>query len=118
MDLTAYALLLVAIGLGVVGQLFLKHGMSRRPSFGLGELWLVARDFYVISGFLCYGLSVLLYLKSLASLDLSLAYPTVSLGYVVVILLSKLFFDERISPARWAAAAIICAGVALVGLGA
>ena len=118
MDWTAYALLLVSIGLGVAGQLLLKHGMSRRPSISLGEIWQVALDFYIISGFLCYGLSVLLYLKALSSLDLSLAYPTVSLGYVVVILLSKLFFDERISPARWAATAIICAGVALVGLGA
>ena len=51
----------------------------------------------------------------LARLDLSVAYPTVSLGYVLVIVMSKVFFKERISPARWLGVVIICAGVALVG---
>ena len=68
-------------------------------------------------GFACYGIATLLYLKVLARLDLSLAYPTVSLGYVLVIVMSKVFFKERISPARWLGVVIICAGVAMVGLG-
>jgi len=71
----------------------------------------------VVSGFGCYGVSTLFYLKSLASLDLSVAYPTVSLGYVLVILMSRVLFNESVSPARWGAVVVICAGVVLVGLG-
>lgn len=113
-----YVLLFVAIVLGVVGQLLLKHGMSRRPDFRLHDLLSLVRDAPVLGGFLSYGFSVLLYFKVLETLDLSLAYPSVSLGYVLVILLSKVFFKEPVTLTRWIAVLIICTGVALVGLGA
>ncbi len=118
MDMTAYLLLLIVIVMGVVGQLLLKYGMSRRPGFRLGDLAALTHDFPVVGGFCCYGISTLLYFKVLANLDLSLAYPTVSLGYVLVIVMSKVLFGEPVSPGRWAAVMIICTGVALVGLGA
>jgi multidrug transporter EmrE-like cation transporter len=116
-NLMAYFLLLLAIVTGVAGQLLLKHGMSQRPNFQLAEALLLVRDLPVVSGFLCYGVSTLLYFKVLASLDLSLAYPTVSLGYVLVIVMSKIFFGERVSLMRWAAVSVIVVGVALVGIG-
>lgn len=117
-DWTAYGLLLLAVLLGVVGQLLLKRGMARRPGFQLGQILSVITDFSVVGGFFSYGLSTLIYLKSLESLDLSLAYPTVSLGYVLIILFSKWFFQEQVSWVRWTAVLIICFGVALVGWGA
>ena len=114
----AYGVLLVAIMIGVAGQLLLKHGMSRQPGFRFREIGILTRNLPVIGGFACYCLSTVLYLSVLARLELSLAYPTVSLGYVLVIILSKVFFKEPVSPSRWMAAGIICIGVALVGLGA
>ena len=117
MDVRAYMLLLVGIMIGVIGQLLLKYGMSRRPGFQLSEITVLAREFPVFCGFCCYGIATLLYLKVLASLDLSLAYPTVSLGYVLVVLMSRAIFKERVTPARWVAVVMIVVGVALVGLG-
>ena len=117
LQLQAYGLLLIAIVIGVVGQLLLKHGMSRQPGFRLGDLAVLTRNLPVVSGFGCYGLSTVLYLSVLARLELSLAYPTVSLGYVLVIIMSRVVFKEPVSPTRWLAAGIICFGVVLVGLG-
>ena len=114
----AYGMLLVAIMIGVVGQLLLKHGMSRQPGFRFGEIGVLTRNLPVIGGCCCYGLSTVIYLSVLARLELSLAYPTVSLGYVLVMILSKVFFKEPVSLSRLMAAGIICIGVALVGLGA
>ena len=89
MQMQFYGLLLIAILIGVVGQLLLKHGMSRQPGFRLGDIAdLDASNLPVMSGFGCYGLSTVLYLSVLARLELSLAYPTVSLGYVLVIIMS------------------------------
>ena len=118
MDLTAYFQLIIAIGIGVIGQLLLKYGMLQQQGFRLTELMTLLHNVPVIGGFCCYGLSTLLYFKVLASLELSLAYPTVSLGYVLVILMSKIIFRETVTPSRWTAALIISAGVVLVGLGA
>ncbi|HYN88132.1 MAG TPA: EamA family transporter [Ardenticatenaceae bacterium] len=114
----SYGLLLLSVAIGVVGQLLLKQGMSRRPGFRLRELAALAWDPAIVGGFGCYGVSTLLYLQALARLDLSLAYPTLSLGYVLVIVLSKVLFREPMSRIRWVAVVMICAGVALVGLGA
>ncbi|MGE3539160.1 MAG: EamA family transporter [Candidatus Tectimicrobiota bacterium] len=118
MDVQAYGILLLGILIGVAGQLLLKYGMSRQPGFRLGELHVLLGNMPVLSGFGCYGLSTLLYLGVLARLELSLAYPTVSLGYVLVIIMSRLIFKEPVPPIRWLAAGIICGGVVLVGLGA
>ena len=118
MHMQFYGLLLVAILIGVVGQLLLKHGMSRQPGFHLGDIALLLHNVPVMSGFGCYGLSTVLYLSVLARLELSLAYPTVSLGYVLVIIMSRVVFKEPVSPTRWLAAGIIWFGVILVGLGA
>ncbi len=114
----AYAVLLVGILIGVAGQLLLKHGMARQPGFGLGDLVALTRNVSVMSGFGCYGLSTVLYLSVLARLELSLAYPTVSLGYVLVMILSRIVFHEPVNRTRWLAAGLICLGVVLVGLGA
>lgn len=118
MDVRAYSTLLVAILIGVLGQLLLKHGMSQQPGFRIGDLRLLFRNVPVVTGFCCYALSTLLYLSVLARLELSLAYPTVSLGYVLVIIMSRLVFKEPVSKTRWLAAGIICLGVVCVGLGA
>jgi multidrug transporter EmrE-like cation transporter len=103
--------------IGVVGQLLLKHGMSRQPGLRFGEFGVLLRNLPVIGGICCYGLSTMLYLSVLARLELSLAYPTVSLGYVLVMIMSRVLFKEPVSRTRWIAAGIICIGVVMVGLG-
>jgi len=117
MDWTAYFVLLIAIVSGVVAQLLFKYGMLRRPGFRMRDWWSLAGDGPIIAGFCCYGIATLLYFRVLASLDLSLAYPTVSLGYVLVIFMSRLLFKESVTRTHWMAVLMICGGVALVGLG-
>jgi multidrug transporter EmrE-like cation transporter len=117
MEYSAYGLLLIAILFGAVGQIFLKSGMNGRPGFQIRNLWSLILDVKIVGGFLSYGVSTLLYLRSLADLDLSLAYPTVSLGYVMILLLSRKFFNEPVNSTRWIAVFIICLGISLVGLG-
>ncbi len=117
MNIQAYALLLVAIFIGVVGQLLFKYGMSRRHGFRLRDVAQLVHDFPVVGGFCCYAVSTLLYFKVLADIDLSVAYPTVSLGYILVIIMSKLLFNESVSMTRWLGVVIVCTGVVLVGLG-
>lgn len=116
MPVLPYAFLILAIGLGVAGQLLLKRGMLQRPGFQIKDLLSLAGDYTVILGFLCYGVSTLVYLRALADLDLSLAYPTVGLSYALIVVLSQFFFNEKVSLARWIAVMIICSGVVLVGL--
>jgi len=116
MNLVAYALLLASILLGVAGQIMLKLGMLKYPKFQPSQLLLLLRNPGVMCGFICYGLSTLIYFKVLGNIELSIAYPTVSLGYVLVILLSGTIFKENVTLNRWVAVMIITVGVILIGL--
>jgi multidrug transporter EmrE-like cation transporter len=50
----------------------------------------------------------------LQKLDLSYAYPLVSIGYVLVCVLSAVFFHERVDRNRWLAILVIGSGVILI----
>lgn len=117
MDGVSFVILLVAISFGVFGQLSLKHGMKEKKTTHAREFLKQAINPFVAGGFAFYGISTLLYFLAIAKLDLSLAYPTVSLGYVAVVYLSRLLLNERFSGWRWAALVLICVGVAMVGFG-
>jgi multidrug transporter EmrE-like cation transporter len=66
------------------------------------------------AGMLCYGASVCVWLAALSKAPVSTAYPMLSLGYIVVAVVSVLWLGETLSPAKVLGIALICAGVVLV----
>ncbi len=108
----------LSVILSAVAQVFLKHGMNnlkRRGVSGPVDLvigvasqawvWLWAASFVIATG---------LWLAGLQRLELSYAYPLLSIGYILVNLLSVVFFRERVDGMRWIAVAIISVGVVLI----
>jgi len=113
-----FVLILVAVCLGVVGQIMMKNGMNQVGAitqFGLATLVHVFSNPFVLLGFASYGLSSVVYLLALSRLDLSVAYPMIGLGYVLVVFFSWLVLREQVGPLRWLGALLIVAGVWLVG---
>lgn len=110
------AMLLLAVVLGVTGQILLKQGVSADgPISGLNKA--IIHTLFkplVILGFLCYGLSSLFWLVVLSRTELSFAYPMIALGYVIVFFLSWLLFHDKITWMRIAGLALICGGVLMV----
>ena len=113
-------LLLVTVTFNVVGQYLMKRGMM---SVGVisGDMSLLvsslARAFtnpYVIAGVGAYAAGSIFWLILLSRVDLSYAYPALSLGYVVVTLVSVFFLGEQVSAMRWVGVIVICLGVALL----
>lgn len=113
-------LILICVALGVAGQLLLKQGMS---SSGdqidevrevLPRLVRAATNPVVIAGFLLYGFSAALWLILLTRVDLSFAYPMLSLGYVLVVFLSRALFDEQVTWMRFLGTLVVCVGVFLI----
>ncbi len=115
-----FFLLLVGVLLNAGAQLLLKAGVMP-----LGELTLqsstlfdnalrVARQPQVWGGLACYVVSVCIWIVALSRVDVSLAYPMLSLGYVVNALIAWRFFGEALGPQRWAGMAIILVGVLVI----
>ena len=63
-----------------------------------------------------YLLSIGLWLKGLAGIPLSKAYPFQSLGYVLVFAMSFFLLGEKISSSQLMALAFICFGILLFGV--
>ncbi len=117
-----YILLIFNVFLTVLGQILLKQGVTyvgRIDSFRelLSKFWQLILNPYVIGGVSIYGFTTFVWLVILSRIKLSIAYPMLSLGYVIAIPFSWLFFKESIPKVRIIGAIIICIGVYLVAQG-
>lgn len=66
---------------------------------------------WVIVGFICYGVSSILWLDVLSKLDFSLAFPMVGLTYVFTLLIGRFFFGEIVGWERILGVTLILSGV-------
>jgi multidrug transporter EmrE-like cation transporter len=113
-------LILAGVALNAAAQLLLRQGMLTVGSFALngGALWQVlprvALNPWVIAGLASYVLSVGLWLIVLSRVEVSVAYPMVSLGYVLTVLLARFLFNEDVSLQRLLGVFVIICGVWLV----
>ncbi len=115
-------LILVAVLLGVVGQLLLKMGITQVGTLAFGsdlagliQLGLrVFGNLKVLGGFAAYGLSSLFWIVVLSKVDLSLAYPMLALNYVLVPLTAWLFLGEQVPTLRWLGSGVVIVGVVII----
>ncbi len=117
-------LILFSVALNASAQLFLRKGM---PNVSLvtnqgvlelaqGALRIVFNP-WVFSGLSCYAISIVLWMYVLSKVQVSFAYPFLSVGYVIVVGAAYLFFREPVSVMKLAGITLICAGVVLVARG-
>ena len=113
-------LIIFGVMLNASAQLALKQGMRQIGYFDFnlansGSIFLaVAASPYVLAGLVCYIISVAVWLLVLSRVEVSYAYPLLSIGYIVVAFAGRLFFQESIDTSRWAGIILICIGVWLV----
>jgi drug/metabolite transporter (DMT)-like permease len=116
-----YILLFFNVLLTVLGQILLKQGVSKVGPISFRELvpklTQVILNPFVIGGISIYGFTTFVWLVILSHVKLSIAYPMLSLGYVLTIPFAWWFFKESIPRVRIIGAIIICIGVYLVAQG-
>jgi multidrug transporter EmrE-like cation transporter len=116
-----WVLILTSVVLGAAGQLAMKQGMSRFGavlSLAPGVVWRMLWQPFVLVGLALYGVAAVLWLVVLSRVQLSVAYPMLALGYVIVLGCSWLVFHEPLSLAKVVAVLLICSGVVLLGVSA
>jgi drug/metabolite transporter (DMT)-like permease len=81
---------------------------------GIKTLINIFTNKYIIFGVFLYALSVILWLGALSTLDVSFAYPMLSLGYIVTAIFSIYLFGENITVVRWLGIALIVLGCVFI----
>ncbi len=120
MTLGTFSLILTGVLLNAAAQLLLKAGVAPLGVLTLDAATLVptalkvAGQWPVAAGIGCYILSVVVWIVALSRVEVSLAYPMLSLGYVVNAAAAWWLFGEAIGPQRWAGIALILAGVFVI----
>jgi len=113
--MTVLLLILVNILLSVGGQLLLKAGMNRVGSFQFTSLVpffkQVFLSYYIWGGLVLYGLGMVVWLVLLSKVDLSFAYPMLSLGYILILFTSWYFLGEQVTFYRSLGVFLIILGV-------
>jgi undecaprenyl phosphate-alpha-L-ara4N flippase subunit ArnE len=108
----------IAVLFEAVGQLAFKQGAERAHAdvskWGpFRRLW---RNRSVAVGIACFAAHTVLWTMALRLLDVSIAFPASSLGFVFVAVLSKFWLQEQVGLERWVGLGCILGGVVLIGL--
>jgi multidrug transporter EmrE-like cation transporter len=112
-----YLLAFISIFLGAGGQFVLKLvAGGLKTGGGLGQFVLSLLNIKMIAAISCFVTSMLLWILVLKKMELSIAYPMVSLGYVFVMLLSFYFLNEGLYFTKLIGTGLIVAGVIVLNL--
>ncbi len=120
MTATAFALVLTGVLLNAAAQLLLKAGTNSIGHFdftlanALPIGMQVAREPHILGGLSCYVVSVVVWILALSRVEVSIAYPMLSLGYVVNAVAAWYLFGETLNAMRLGGIAVIIVGVVLV----
>jgi multidrug transporter EmrE-like cation transporter len=120
MNAISFSLVMAGVLLNAGAQLLLKAGamsvgyfeFSRDNVIPIG--WKLATEPHIIGGLGCYVVSVALWVMALSRVEVSVAYPMLSVGYIVNALAAWYLFDETVSPMRLTGIGVIILGVCLV----
>lgn len=115
--LTAFLLLLVAVSFTVTGEFLLKHGMNTvgvlhlNPPTLLPSLWRTFTNPFVLAGFAFVAVASIFWLSVLSRIPLSVAYPSLSLAYVIAVFAAWPLLGEHLTVTKVAGVLIIVLGV-------
>ena len=121
MNLSTFAFIITGVLLNAVAQLLLKAGTN---ALG-GAIHLTMDNWFatglkvvsqlpILAGLACYAISLVVWIIGLSRTDVTIAYPMLSLGYVVSAAGAWMFLGEVVSVQRLMAIGVIMVGVALL----
>ena len=120
MNALSFSLLMTGVLLNAGAQLLLKAGTN---SVGVFEFsrdnivpigWKLATEPHIVGGLGCYVISVVVWIMALSRVEVSIAYPLLSVGYVVNAIAAYYLFGEAVTPMRLSGIAVIIVGVWIV----
>ena len=120
MTIAAFAMLMTGVLLNAGAQLLLKAATNVLGVITLTrDTWpdtlvRIATQGYFVMGGLLYVLSVFVWILGLSRVPVSIAYPLLSVGYIVNAIAAHFLFGEAVTLTRWTGIGFIVIGVWLV----
>lgn len=120
MNALSFSLVLCGVLLNAAAQLLLKAGTNVIGAFEFSREnivpvgWQLASEPHIIMGLACYVVSVVVWIMALSRVEVSIAYPMLSIGYVVNAIAAWYLFGEAVTLMRLTGIGFIIIGVFIV----
>ena len=115
-----YAALATSVVLNSATLVLLKtvavRGIGETTRTSLAMVVAIAIDPLFVVAVVSFLAGIYFWIVALKRIDLSLAYPSVSVSYVLIAVVSRRLFGEEIGVLRWVGIAVIMLGVAVMYL--
>ncbi len=113
-----YLLILLSVLFTTGGQLLQKISATKVAAMPAKAHFLksVFRQSETWWAVTCLAAGMVLWLVILYRMEVSKAFPFLSIGFVLVILVSRYHLNEAVSVTRWLGVALICSGIVLISL--
>lgn len=115
-----FSFLMAGVLLNATAQLLLKAGTNRVGEFAFALENVVpvgmklAFNPFILGGLACYVVSVVVWILGLSRVPVSVAYPMLSVGYIVNAVLAYFLFGESLTAQKLLGIGFIIVGVFLV----
>lgn len=120
MSALSFALVITGVILNAAAQLLLKAGTNAVGHFEFSRDNILpvgmklAFEPHIAGGVACYVVSLVVWIMALSRTEVSIAYPMLSIGYVINAVAAWYLFGESITAMRMAGIGFIVVGVFLV----
>lgn len=120
MTTVSFALIITGVLLNAAAQLLLKAGTNAVGPFEFtaGNVlpmgMKLALEPHILGGMLCYAVSLVVWIMGLSRVPVSIAYPMLSIGYVINALAAWHLFGESLNAQKLIGIGFIILGVVLV----
>lgn len=113
-----YILIISSVLLNCLAQIFMRKGMLGVGQVGLSGLFSSAVEMFfnlwLWGAMACYGISILLWMVVLSKVQVSFAYPFLSIGYLVAAAIGYFWLGENLDLYKIAGIFIICLGICVL----
>jgi multidrug transporter EmrE-like cation transporter len=120
MNLVSFSMIMVGVLLNAAAQILMKTGTNAIGYFDFSAAnimpigWRLASNPHIIGAMGCYVFGVLIWILALSRVQVSIAYPLLSMGYVVNAVAAWYLFNESFNPAKVIGMGVIILGVVII----
>lgn len=120
MNLVSFSLILTGVMLNAAAQILMKMGTNAVGHFEFSAAnivpigWKLATEWHIVTALFCYAISVVVWILALSRVQVSIAYPMLSLGYVAVAFATWWLFGEALTVNKLVGIGVIILGVVIL----
>lgn len=120
MNLLNFSLIFAGVMLNAAAQILMKAGTNAVGHFEFSMAnvmpigWKLATEWHIVTALFCYGISVIVWILALSRVPVSIAFPMLSMAYVVNAVAAKYLLGEDFNATKLLGMGVIIIGVIII----